>query len=269
MKLSGVEETMLIPLWARAYETMRQKHPLVRDEMAVDMVNRIDYDFSKFRRVKLSQIGVAARSAILDRETKNFLAQHSPAAILNLCAGLDTRFYRVRTEGLDWYNIDLPDVMALREKLLPAEPDQVHNLAGSILDEASFAPVKNIGHGNVLIIMEGASMYFTREEISHLLTLLHAHFPGAMVLMEVMPPFLIKRQKYHDCVGKHVKAQFFWGVTQGKEMEEMGSFIRFCRQWTFYEGVRRRWGLMGLLSLIPWWNQNVNDKIIQLELADT
>lgn len=262
MKLSGVEETMLIPLWARAYETTERKNPLVRDEMAVEMVRKIDYDFSKFQNVKLSQIGTAACSAILDRETKKFLQRNFRAVCINLCAGLDTRFYRVNTTGLDWYNVDMHDVMHMRTELLPAEPENVHNITGSILDEATFASVHASGRP-VLIIMEGASMYFTQEEIRHLLKMLHGHFPSAVMLMEVMPPFLIRHQKYHDSVGKYVKARFIWGVTDGKEMERMVPFVRFCDQWTYYEGIRRRWGIMGLLSLIHWWNYNVNNKIVQ------
>lgn len=265
MKLHGVEETLLIPLWARAYETTQYKHPLVRDELAVEILQKIDYDFSKFDGVKLSQIGTAARSAILDRETRKFLQEHPRAVCINLCAGLDTRFYRVNTRGLNWYNIDLPDVMQLRAEVLPNEPENVHNITGSILDKETFAGI-DTGGRDVLLIMEGASMYFTQEDICYLLQLLHDCFPGAVMLMEVMTPFLIRHQKYHDSVGKYVKAHFIWGVTDGKEMERMKPFVRFCNQWTFYEGFRRRWGIMGLLSLIPWWNKNVNNKIVQFSI---
>ena len=50
-KLSGVEETLLIPLWARAEETKRPDG-LIRDDFAVRLVEQIDYDFSKFARAK-------------------------------------------------------------------------------------------------------------------------------------------------------------------------------------------------------------------------
>ncbi|MDY6084925.1 MAG: class I SAM-dependent methyltransferase [Dialister sp.] len=232
----------------------------------MELVKKLDYDFSKFQKATLSQSGCAARSAILDRETKRFRRNHAHAVCINLCAGLDTRFYRVNRDGLDWYNIDLPNVIRLRAELLPEETDNVHNVAGSILEADTFSFKEEVSGRPVLLIMEGASMYFTEEEMRRLLKMLQDQFPRAVMLMEVMPPFLIRHQKHHDSVGKYVKARFIWGVTDGKELEQLVPSIRFCRQWTFYEGVRRRWGVMGLLSFIPWWNYNVNDKIIQLEL---
>ena len=46
-KLIGVPETMLVPLYARALETQRE-NGLIRDDHAVEMVAKIDYDFAKF-----------------------------------------------------------------------------------------------------------------------------------------------------------------------------------------------------------------------------
>lgn len=47
--LSGVSETLLIPLWARAVET-KHHQPIVKDEKAVEMMEHIDYDFRKFKK---------------------------------------------------------------------------------------------------------------------------------------------------------------------------------------------------------------------------
>ncbi len=46
-KLKGIPETLLIALWARAAAT-REPEPIIRDDEAVEMVSRIDYDFSRF-----------------------------------------------------------------------------------------------------------------------------------------------------------------------------------------------------------------------------
>ena len=112
-KLSGVAETLLIPLWARAEETKRSD-ALIRDDFAVRLVEQIDYDFAKFARAKHSQTGVAVRSYILDHETKAFIEKQPDAVCINLACGLDTRFYRIDNGQIDWYNLDLPDVMELR-----------------------------------------------------------------------------------------------------------------------------------------------------------
>ena len=121
VQLEGVAETLLIPLWARAHETQKNKNRLLNDPHAIEMIQQIDYDFSKFKKAKGSQIGVAVRSNILDNETLAFIKKHPDALIINLAAGLDTRFYRVNNEHIYWVNIDLPEVIALRKQLLPKE----------------------------------------------------------------------------------------------------------------------------------------------------
>ncbi|WHH58701.1 hypothetical protein [Petroclostridium sp. X23] len=62
--LEGIQETLLIPLWARAAET-NNKSPIIRDDQAVEMMMKIDYDFSKFDGAWMSQTGVAVRDRIV------------------------------------------------------------------------------------------------------------------------------------------------------------------------------------------------------------
>jgi len=79
-KLSGVPETMLITLWAKATETNRPD-ALLRDPKAVEIMNRIDYDFTKFRGGTMSQVGCCIRADLIDREAKKFLEAHPDAVV--------------------------------------------------------------------------------------------------------------------------------------------------------------------------------------------
>ena len=263
VSLHGVPETMLIPLWARAYETQKGS-PLVRDPIAVDLVSKLDYDFSKFKHARLSQIGTAVRSNILDRATKAFIHAHENAVCLNLACGLDTRFERVKNGRVDWYNIDLPEGIELRERLLTEVDPHTKNIAASIFDPAW---INQIPHHDrpVLILMEGASMYFRKEQMETLLQLLIEHFAPATMLMEVMPPFLIRHQKHHDSV-KRESAPFQWGVERGRDVLALHPQLRLSWERTLYEGYRMHWGLLGILSWIPWVNRNLNNKILCLKL---
>lgn len=74
IKFDGVQETLLIPLIARALET-KKACPRIKDKNAVDLVDKIDYDFSKFEKAS-SQQGVIARTMILDRETQKFVDKY-------------------------------------------------------------------------------------------------------------------------------------------------------------------------------------------------
>ena len=55
--MNKIPETMLITLWAKATE-LKQQNPLLRDEKAAEIISKIDYDFSKFKKAKFSQAGV-------------------------------------------------------------------------------------------------------------------------------------------------------------------------------------------------------------------
>ncbi|MGM9541038.1 class I SAM-dependent methyltransferase [Anaerovibrio sp.] len=265
IKLNGVEETMLIPLWCRAHETTAKERPLIQDDMAVQIVQRIDYNFEQFASSKMSQTGVAVRSSILDKAAGDFFLQYPDAVCINLACGLDTRFYRLDNGQIDWYDIDLPDVMAVRQQLIPDSNPRLHSITGSILEEQWTAFI-DTANRPVLIIMEGAAMYFSEDEMKLLFQILSSHFMPATMLIEVMPPFVIKNQKHHDAVDKQ-KAPFKWGINDGRKITALHPDIKFEWQQTLYDGYRRHWGIFGLLSLIPWWNHNVNDKIVQLKLS--
>lgn len=114
--LSGVPETMLQTLYARAKETCPRG--AIRDEKAAALVERIDYDFSLADKDAAMHSGVIARTIVLDQLVGEYLAAHSGATVMNLACGLDTRCYRMQGYA-HWYNLDLPETIAVREALLP------------------------------------------------------------------------------------------------------------------------------------------------------
>ena len=114
--LSRVPETMLQTVYARAKET--QTRGAVRDEKAVEIIRRLDYDFSLADKDSAMSSGVIARTIVLDKLVKTYLSAHPGAVAVNIACGLDTRCYRM--QGYQhWYNLDLPETIAVREKLLP------------------------------------------------------------------------------------------------------------------------------------------------------
>ena len=60
---------------------------------------------------------------------------HPEGLVVNLGAGLDTRFYRLDNGTIAWIDIDLPEVVAFRQKLQdPANPRRLL-LAASVLED--------------------------------------------------------------------------------------------------------------------------------------
>ncbi len=54
-QLKNIPETMLITLWAKATEA-KTKNPILQDKKAAEIFEQVDYDFSRFKNVKLSQV---------------------------------------------------------------------------------------------------------------------------------------------------------------------------------------------------------------------
>ena len=114
--LSGVPETMLQTVYARAKESSGRG--AIRDRKAEETIGGLQYDFSLADRDKAMHSGVIARTIVLDRLTGAWLQEHPGGTVVNIACGLDTRCYRMEGYGR-WYNLDLPETIAVRQRLLP------------------------------------------------------------------------------------------------------------------------------------------------------
>ncbi|MGE5410463.1 MAG: class I SAM-dependent methyltransferase, partial [Clostridiales bacterium] len=117
IELGSVQLTLLLPLWGRAVETKKSR-PLLKDPTALEIISKIDYDFSAMAQSvdDVTQFEWIARSIHMDKAIREFLGKHPKATIVNVGCGLDTTFDRVDNGSLRWYDLDLPDVIELREK---------------------------------------------------------------------------------------------------------------------------------------------------------
>ncbi|MGV0742713.1 class I SAM-dependent methyltransferase [Mycolicibacterium sp. XJ870] len=132
--LTPVEQTAFLTVYARALDS-RWPRPILGDTFAEDVVGQIDYDFAGLG-VQTSVIcQTALRAKMLDDRVRAFIAEHPDAVVVDLGGGLDSGLYRVAPPGtVDWYNVDLPGISALREQVLPPHPG-AHNVAASLADE--------------------------------------------------------------------------------------------------------------------------------------
>jgi O-methyltransferase involved in polyketide biosynthesis len=131
--LSGVAETLLIILAIRALESQRPD-ALIKDERAEALVSQMDQGFLRNKLAQVedySQIVMILRSRDFDWHTQDFLARHPEAVVVHIGCGLDTRFERVCSEQpgnsqVEWYDLDLPEVIELRRKLIGGEGERYH-----------------------------------------------------------------------------------------------------------------------------------------------
>jgi O-methyltransferase involved in polyketide biosynthesis len=135
--LSPIEQTALLTLYARALDS-RWQHPILGDTLADDVVTRIDYDFPALGIVSSVVCQSALRAKMLDDRARRFVKAHPHAVVVDLGAGLDSAVFRVDPPPtVDWYSVDLPRVIALRQQVLPARNST--NCVAASLAQAGWA----------------------------------------------------------------------------------------------------------------------------------
>ncbi len=255
--LTGVPETMLQTVFARAQETKKQNHKIA-DEKAVELVSRLDYDFSLAGKDKTMSSGVIARTLVRDGMVKQYLQNHPDAVVVNLACGLDTRCYRMQGYS-HWYNLDLPEVIALRKKLLQ-EDGVITQISASAMDERWANDIAADGKP-VLVILEGLSMYLTKTDIKQIFAIIAAHFPDVTVFVETMTPFIVKTVKEKSIEGSHAK--FTWGVKDGKTLSALLPDFAFVEEHSLVEGMEVIAPIYRVIGKIPFV-RNLSNRIVML-----
>lgn len=191
--LGAVQETLVLPLWARAREA-EKKNPIVCDIYARDIVAKINYDFSKIEAGQAAdhQLGWAIHAHNFDNIVQVFLAHNSNALVVNIGAGLDTTFQRVDNGSVRWINIDLPDVAALRQRLIP-DSEREMTIAKSVFDFTWIDDIAQQKKGRSIMFMAaGFLYYFAPPEVEALFRKLANAYPSAHVVFDSMSWFTAK-----------------------------------------------------------------------------
>ena len=157
--------------------------------------------------------------------------EHNPQYLVRIGCGLDARFERVaeRNGQVEWYDLDLPDVIELRRKFISDEGERYHLLTCSVLEDAWLDNVKVHRGRPFLFLAEGVFMYFEEAQVKSLVLRLRDHFPGAELVFDAWRPFEV-------WVGNLVLGGLLrWGFWRGQELEGWGSGIRLLDEWGYFD----------------------------------
>lgn len=181
-----VQETLVIPLYGR--KVCSERYPdLYRDPEACALMDRIDYDFSALAeksRGVMYQFGfleVAMRQTDLAWEVRDYLRTHPRAAVVNLGCGLDCTGRQCDNGTCRIYNLDFPDVIALRDELLPAG-EREENIPCDLNDTAWFDRVD--AGGGAVFFAAGVFYYFLTDQVRALVTAMEKSFPGGRLVFD-------------------------------------------------------------------------------------
>jgi O-methyltransferase involved in polyketide biosynthesis len=237
--LGSVQKTLLLPLWGRAVETRKDK-PLLVDTAAVQIIEKIDYDFSTIadNMSEITRLAWIIRCLHIDRTIKQFLLQHPRAAIVNIGCGLDTTFNRIDNGTLKWYNLDLPDVIELRMNLI-SEPQRSVSIAGSFLDETWLHQLE--AKDSIMFIAAGVFYYFHELEVKKLFTRLADVFPTSEIVFDAASPLGVKvsNKKVIEAGGMDKAAFLSWGIETAKRIQSWDTRIMLLEEYHLFKGMKK------------------------------
>jgi O-methyltransferase involved in polyketide biosynthesis len=216
VQLGAVQETLFIPLAARARET-RRKRPVLHDPKAAELIASIDVDTAKYERGFGGWMTVL-RTAIFDFWVRQFLAEHPAGTVIELGTGLNTRFDRVDNGQVHWIDLDLPDVIELRGRFFT--DTSRHRMVASSVLSGEWLPAVADSPGPYFFVSEGVLVYLPEQEVTQTLARIAARFPGARVALDTYPQWMYQRQ--HQLAARRGIARWQWPCDDPRSLQRLG-----------------------------------------------
>lgn len=205
VELGPVQETLLVPLYGRANLT-REGSMLISDPKAVEIVKALDYDFSRFDG-SMSLVGSVLRTRIFDHWVARWLDDHPTGTVVEIGAGLNTRYERLDNGRARWFELDLPDALALRRRFF-TDTERRTMLAGSVLDDGWIETVA-ASPGPWLFAAEAVLIYLPEPDVRRVVSRLARRFPGSLLALDTWGTWMRDHQDEHDTISQ-MDARFEW-----------------------------------------------------------
>ncbi|MDE4908569.1 class I SAM-dependent methyltransferase [Methanogenium marinum] len=265
IELGDVAATSLITLYCHAIET-RSEDPILYDPKSVEISTVLDPILSRSKSPLERTLAkgmvdpklvvhIAIRARKYDQYVLDFLVKYPDGVVVNIGCGLDSRFLRIDNGLVDFYDLDLPEVISLKKRFF-TETKRYHLIASSVLDDA-WMSVVSAHAGPFLFLAEGVFMYLEGEAVKSLVLRLREHFSGSELVCEVVNSIWITkplntlaeykmRRRLH--IGKD--AVFRSGIRRSEEMEEWHPGIRLLDEWSYFDSDEKKLGWLKIFSQI-------------------
>ena len=231
MNLTGPAQTMLSTLYLKALDA-DFKRPVLADRFAKAAISRIDYDWESL------DIGAAwaplctVRTAQYDIWARRFIARHPHCTVVHLGCGLDARVFRLDPgPDVEWYDVDFPDVIALRQRVYPARP-RYHLTPTAATDPSWLDQIP--ADRPVLFLAEGISMYLTSDEGIALLRRVIDRFGSGEIQIDFFNWLAIKSQKTQTLV-RRSGSTLHWAVNSPDDVVGRLPGLRLRESATFFD----------------------------------
>ena len=262
--LSGVPETLLVPLFYRAKET-QDTNPLIQDDKAVEIVNSIKYDFSHCNKW-LTQASVVIRLQIFQDAIRKYLKENPDAVVINLAAGLDNLFSELDNGQVQWFDLDFPQVISIRKQYIE-ETNRRKFIASDALDFSWIDALDVPSENPVLIVAEGLLPYLPEDKARLLLSTLADNFKNSQVILDIFGSFTVGRE-WIVSEFKYIKPKpsFLWSPHNPYDLEAWDKRFKVLSVENLFDRHPERWRKMRFLGKYEFFKNMMGNRCIALDL---
>lgn len=232
VELGGAQTTMLIPLLGRAVET-EKKNGLLKDNKAVEIIASLDYDFSRWLNTP-SLVGSNIRTLMFDKMVADFIEQYPYGTVVEIGCGLNTRFERLDNGTIRWFDLDLPDSIALRRNFFE-DTERRTMIAASVLETDWMKQVKQT-EGPWFFVSEAVIIYLDNAQAKQAISQIAGNFIGAKIAFDTTDSYMVENQAKHDAMRHLPETSWFrWKCDDPKELETWGCNLTLLQSKTFLD----------------------------------
>jgi len=263
--IGDIAATSFVTLYCHALETLSDD-PVLSDPKSVEITTELNKTLSLSKNTldrtlvsgtldKRLVVHIAIRAKKYDDYASDFLQRFPDGVVVNIGCGLDSRFLRIDNGRVVFYDLDLPEIIAIKKDFFK-ETERYHLIASSVLDFDWMAPV--LKHkGPFLFMAEGVFMYLDGKEVRSLVLKIQETFRGSELVCEVvnslwLRPLLKKMLDFKMQKELHLgkDATFRSGIRDGQEMEQWHSGIQFLDEWSYFDSEEKKLGWLRLFRYI-------------------
>lgn len=233
-KLQGVADTLYIPLTARI-QVSKRFPDFFYDEKALELEKELPDDSIEKNSGEYFYMASVCRYKVTDEIVKDFISKNGKCNIINLGAGLETSYFRIKPENAVFYEVDLPEVIDTRRRVLGESEREI--LIGGDLFDLSWAGTvdKTLP---TLMVVSGVFQYFTKEKITEFIREAKDTFTRAELVFDAMTSKALKyANKYVRKTGNK-EAEMLFSVDDPAEFARENG-IKLIAQKAFFTEARK------------------------------
>lgn len=265
MNINDVSATAIMTLACHAVDA-RQKNPILNDLESVKTIDWLKTTMGEGDSVLVRKVfngrldrklwvHIVLRAKRYDAYVQEFIEKYPNGVVVNIACGLDDRFERVDNGTIDFYEVDLPDILKLKAKCFPPS-ERYHQIAQSVFEYNWMDQLPN--DRPLLFLAEGLFMYCQEEEVKGLLLELERRFSGCEFVFELFNRFWTTswRKPILELILRHKfrfdpDAQMTFGLRTGYEIASWHSNFKLVDEWNYFDSKDPRIGWVRMLGRVP------------------